>query len=62
MGNYGNKAIFVVGAPNPKRQAAKKLRKFGLSFIDPVDKWCQSKDPLFKIKGIKRHSILKRFR
>ena len=63
MGQYGNKAKFVVGDLNPKRQASKKARKFGLGFIgydakESLDKWCQSKDPLFKVKGKERHRRL----
>lgn len=67
MGNFGNQAKFVDGRRNPKRSAAKKKRNFGLGFIDPndvgskeiVDKWCQSHDPLFKVKGKERHMKLK---
>ncbi len=58
---------FVEGKPNPKRRAAKKARGMGLGFVDPtgeggqkvLDAWCQSKDPLFKVKGKERYKKLK---
>ncbi len=62
--SYGGKAKFVEGEPNPKRTAAKKTRGFGMGAIGNSDKatidaWCQSKDPLFKVKGKERHRRLK---
>jgi len=62
---------FSEGTPNPKRKAAKKSRGFGQgSAIPPgvtdndeqkriLDAWCQSHDPLYKVKGKKRHRRLK---
>ena len=44
--------------PKPKRQAAKLARGFGQAAIQRSStdekSWCQSKDPLFKVKGIER--------
>lgn len=55
---------FVEGTPNAKRTAAKKARGFGMGKIGSTDKavidaWCQSKDPLFKIKGKERFRLLR---
>jgi hypothetical protein len=68
----GNKAKFVEGTPNSKRTSAKKSRGFGMGYINPkgtetdvedlktvVDAHCQSRDPLFKVKGKERHRRLK---
>ncbi len=51
---------FVDGVPNAKRRAAKKARGFGMGKIGSdekrvIDVWCQSHDPLFKVKGKERH-------
>ena len=67
MGMYGNKATFIEGKANPKRTASKKRREFGLGFIgtdikETVDAFCQSKDPLFGIKGKERHLKAKKFK
>lgn len=48
---------------NPKRGIAKALRGKGLGAMhklgaNPVE-WCQSLDPLFKVKGLARHILLK---
>ena len=55
-----NKATFVKHDMNPKRQAAKKARGFGMAKIgsdkkEVIVKWCQSHDPFFKIKGVERY-------
>ena len=54
---------FVEGEANAKRRAAKKARGFGMGQIgsdekQAIDAWCQSKDPLFKVKGKERHRRL----
>lgn len=59
-----SKSKFVEGTPNPKRRSSKKSRGFGVGIIgsdnkSDVDKWCQSKDPLFGIKGKERAKKLK---
>jgi hypothetical protein len=51
---------------NPKRVVAKALRGKGLGAMNklgatPVE-WCQSLDPLFKVKGKERHARLKQVR
>jgi len=51
---------FMDSEPNPKRRAAKKKRGMGMGAIGSdeksvIDAWCQSKDPLFKVKGKERH-------
>lgn len=67
MGAYGNKATFVEGKENPKRQKAKARRKFGQLFVgsskkETIDAYCQSKDPLFKVKGQVRTNLMKKFK
>jgi len=52
---------FAPGVLNPKRRAAKKKRGMGMGAIGSdeksvIDAWCQSKDPLFKVKGKERHA------
>jgi hypothetical protein len=54
---------FVEGEPNMKRRSSKKSRGFGLGKVGSeekhvLDAWCQSKDPLFKVKGKERHRRL----
>lgn len=54
---------FVVSYLSEKRQVAKLRRGFGLKFINEkrggnVVKWCQARDPLFKVKGKLRHQML----
>ena len=49
--------------PKERRQLAKAKREMGLKYlgdkgIDPV-KWCQDKDPLFKVKGKERYEKTK---
>jgi len=50
-----NRSIGRNTEPNPKRQAAKAKRKFGLAYIKSlgitVEEWCIKKDPLYKVKG-----------
>jgi len=45
--------------PNPKRTAAKKKRGKGTAAMGEKGmdqaKWTQKHDPLFKVKGVKRH-------
>jgi len=55
---------FVEGTPNSKRRVAKKKRGFGMGAIGSdeksvIDVWCQSHDPLYKMKGKERHRRLK---
>jgi len=55
---------------NPKRAESKKRRGFGrLSIPRKMDEigmneivWCQTHDPLFKVKGIERYRKLKEVR
>ena len=59
MGNRSG-CIFVEGTPNPKRTAAKKARGFGMGKVssdkkEVLDVWCQSHDPLYKVKGKERN-------
>ena len=67
-GNYGKKAPVL--PVRPARKVNKKARGFGMGKINPtgiegdekkvlVDTFCQSRDPLFKIKGKERHRMLK---
>jgi len=55
---------FVDGESNPKRKSAKKARGFGMGKIGSdekqvIDAWCQSHDPLYKVKGKERHRRIK---
>lgn len=58
MGQFGSGAKFVEAAPNEKRKASKKARGFGMGYVNAhggdVIAWCQSNDPLFKVKGKER--------
>ncbi len=60
---------FSEGKLNPKRKSAKKARGFGMGKVNPtdvsgddkkhlLDVWCQSHDPLYKVKGKERHRRL----
>lgn len=52
---------FVEGTPNQKRQSSKKVRGFGMLKVgspDNLNAWCQSHDPLFRVKGKERRRRL----
>ena len=68
MRNTPGKATVI--PVRPARKVNKKARGFGMGKINPtgldgdakkllVDTFCQSKDPLFKVKGKERHRTLK---
>ena len=53
-------------APNPKRAAAKKKRGKGILAMEErkMDSatWTQKHDPLFRVKGLKRHEQMREVR
>jgi len=59
-----NTPTVPVTPENKKRRASKLKRNKGQGAIEKAKSndidWCQSKDPLFKIKGKKRHNLIKK--
>ena len=59
-----NKPTCPLHKPNPKRSESKLKRGFGQLAMKKANMteidWTRKHDPLFKVKGIKRHLMLKK--
>jgi len=61
-----NKAQCPDHKENFKRSISKEKRGFGKNVVkklgSSLDEWSQRHDPLFKVKGVERHKLLKGIR